>query len=92
MCQGSSRFVVILATCSILNLYHFKPPSGLNLSSNVFKIKISFFQHANSVRRKHSQIMEQIAVGEYKRRAPSFQVPEADLPIRENVTPGTWFV
>merc|ERR1712012_372417 len=48
-------------------------------------------KHANSVRRKHSQIMEQIAVGEYKRRAPSFQVPEADLPIRENVTPGTWF-
>ena len=44
------------------------------------------------MRRKHSQIMEQIAVGEYKRRAPSFQVPEADLPIRENVTPGTWFV
>merc|ERR1719186_1163410 len=35
--------------------------------------------------------MEQIRVGEYKRRAPSFAVPDADLPIRENVTPGTWF-
>ena len=49
-------------------------------------------QHANSVRRKHSQIMEQIRLGEYKRRAPSFAVPDADLPIRENVTPGTWSV
>ena len=36
--------------------------------------------------------MEQIRVGEYKRRAPSFAVPDADLPIRENVTPGTWSV
>ena len=49
-------------------------------------------QHANSVRRKHSQIMDQIRLGEYKRRAPSFAVPDADLPIRENVTPGTWSV
>ena len=44
------------------------------------------------MRLRHSHIMELIRVGEYKRRAPSFAVPEADLPIRENVTPGTWSV
>ena len=32
-----------------------------------------------------------ISKGEYKRKPPSFSVPETDLPIRENVTPGTWF-
>ena len=35
--------------------------------------------------------MELLARGEYRRKAPSFRVPETDLPIRENVTPGTWF-
>ena len=35
--------------------------------------------------------MEMISKGEYKRKPPSFSVPETDLPIRENVTPGTWF-
>ena len=35
--------------------------------------------------------MELLARGEYRRKAPSFRVPETDLPIREHVTPGTWF-
>ena len=35
--------------------------------------------------------MELLARGEYRRKAPSFRVPETDLPIRENVSPGTWF-
>merc|ERR1719266_1483760 len=48
-------------------------------------------RHANAVRRKHSDIMELLARGEYRRKAPSFRVPETDLPIRENVSPGTWF-
>ena len=47
-------------------------------------------QHANCVRKKHSEILALIQSGEYRRRAPSFRVPEADLPIRENVVPGTW--
>ena len=51
---------------------------------------IILFQHANSVRKKHAEILEMIMLGEYKRKPPSFQVPEADLPIRENVVPGTW--
>ena len=49
------------------------------------------FQHANAVRRKHEEILELIARGEYRRKPPSFSVPETDLPIREHVTPGTWF-
>merc|ERR1712130_551572 len=47
--------------------------------------------HANAVRRKHAEILDLISRGEYKRKPPSFTVPETDLPIRENVTPGTWF-
>ena len=35
--------------------------------------------------------MDLLARGEYRRKAPSFRVPETDLPILENVTPGTWF-
>jgi hypothetical protein len=51
---------------------------------------IFFFQHANAVRKKHADILERIALGEYRRKPPSFSVPETDLPIRENVVPGTW--
>ena len=40
---------------------------------------------------KHAEIMDLFSRGEYRRKPPSFQVPESDLPIRENVTPGTWF-
>ena len=40
---------------------------------------------------KHAEIMELFSRGEYRRKPPSFLVPESDLPIRENVTPGTWF-
>merc|ERR1719342_1902568 len=48
-------------------------------------------RHANCVRKKHAEILYLIACGEYKRKPPSFSVPEVDLPIRENVVPGTWF-
>ena len=54
-------------------------------------IKQLMFQHANSLRMKHAEIMELFSRGEYRRKPPSFLVPESDLPIRENVTPGTWF-
>ena len=53
-------------------------------------LKQLIFQHANSVRMKHAEIMELFSRGEYRRKPPSFQVPESDLPIRENVSPGTW--
>ena len=43
------------------------------------------------MRRKHSEILQLIAAGEYRRKPPSFAVPETDLPIREHVSPGTWF-
>ena len=43
------------------------------------------------MRRKHAEILDLISRGEYRRKPPSFSVPETDLPVREHVTPGTWF-
>ena len=49
------------------------------------------FQHANAVRQKCLDLLELIALGETKQRAPNFQVPDRELPCRFNVQPGTWF-
>merc|ERR1711972_541971 len=68
---------------------------GINIDAENFIEKSQtgedLLRHANCVRKKHAEILELITLGEYKRKPPSFQVPETDLPIRENVVPGTWF-
>jgi len=54
------------------------------------RVSSYIFQHANAVRRKHEEILEKIWLGEYSRKPPDFMVPPVDIPIRENVIPGTW--
>ena len=49
------------------------------------------FQHANCVRCKVVELLEQIAAGLTKQKPPPFSVPDKDLPLRSDVQPGTWF-
>merc|ERR1711915_1001074 len=68
---------------------------GIDIDAENFMEKLQtgedLLRHANCVRKKHAEILYLISCGEYKRKPPSFSVPEVDLPIRENVVPGTWF-
>ena len=49
------------------------------------------FQHANCVRCKVVELLDQIAEGLTKQKPPTFTVPDKDLPLRSDVQPGTWF-
>ena len=49
------------------------------------------FQHANCIRSKVVELLEQIAEGLTKQKPPTFSVPDKDLPLRADVQPGTWF-
>ena len=61
---------------------------------NVFNLILNpffIFQHANCVRCKVVELLEQIAAGLTKQKPPPFSVPDKDLPLRSDVQPGTWF-
>ena len=67
--------------------YNTKQCARISLLTYIFIL----FQHANCLRSKVVELLEQIAEGLTKQKPPSFQVPDKDLPLRADVQPGTWF-
>ena len=49
-----------------------------------------FFQHANSIRWRVVELLEQIASGETRQKPPAFTVPDKDLPSWSDPKPRTW--
>ncbi len=43
------------------------------------------------MRQKAVELLEKIALGLTRQKAPDFGVPDRDLPCRNDVAPGTWF-